>query len=499
MKTFSKSFLRTAATSVTAAFAWLSLSMLGGCESYVGGNVNVDPTRPSQVSLASLLPSIMLFTSNAQASLGIQTSLYTQHIANQQSGDDDTQAINANDWNGQWSSIYLGALTTADRMVAQATTQQSPYYQAIGKILQAINLGNATDVWENVPFSQAFKGSANLTPSYDPQQQIYQTVNTLLTEALTLLQSPSSNFTPGNEDLIYRGDREKWRRLANSLRARYAIHLNNKGATQAAQAALAALQAGALRANTDDCEFNYTGANTVSPIRASANELSIGRIFVIGIADYYVRRALTGSDPRLPLIARSDRDAVLMTYTGILSGAGAGANNANTYITPSTWYAANPVQIMNFAEVKFIEAEARFIAAGGTATSTGAPAEARQAFVDAVRANMTKMGVAAAAIDTYVQALPAASALKLSDIMGEKYKALFLHSETWVDMRRYDYSTNVYTGFAPPANLNPDFRGRLIQKAIYPSSEQTRNLPAFSANWQTRSDFATDKMWRDRP
>lgn len=458
----------------------------------------MDPTRPAQVSLASLLPSVMLSTSQAQASMGIQTSLWSQHLANQQSGDDDTQTVQPGDWNTPWTNIYLNALTTADRLVSQANTQQSPYYQAIGKILQAINLGNATDVWENVPFSQAFQGSANLTPSYDAQQQIYQTINTLLNDALTLLQASSSNFTPGNEDLIYRGDREKWRRLANSLRARYALHLTNKGAVQAAQTALQALQAGSLRANTDDCEFNYTGANTVSPIRASANELSIGRIFSIVLSDYYVRR-LGANDPRLPLIARTDRDVVLTTFTGAPNGAGAAANGANAYITPSTWYAANPVQIMNFAEVKFLEAEARFVAAGGTPTSTGAPAEARQALVDAVRANLTKLGVAAATIDTYAQALPAATALRLSDIMGEKYKALFLHTENWVDMRRYDYSTNVYTGLALPANHNRDLGGKWIQRAIYPSSEQTRNLPAFAANWQSRLDFAADKMWRDRP
>jgi hypothetical protein len=149
--------------------------------------------------------------------------------------------------------------------------------------------------------------------------------------------------------------------------------------------------------------------------------------------------------------------------------------------------------------LKFIEAEARFLAAGGTRTSVGVSPEVRQAVIDGVRANMTKMGVATAAIDTYVQALPAASAMKLSDIMGEKYKVLFLHPETWTDIRRYDYSPDVYTNLALPANHNPDLRGRPIQRGIYPTSEQTLNRTVFAANWQSRADFFADKMWRDRP
>jgi hypothetical protein len=480
--------------------ALCSMLITTSCENYIGGNVNVDPTRPAQVSLASLLPTIQLFTADAQARIGLQTSLWTQQMAMQQAGDDDTHITQGGDWNAAWSSIYLSALTTADRLMTQAGNQQSPYYQAIGKILQAINLGNATGAWENVPFSQAFQGSNNLTPGYDRQQQIYQTINTLLTDALTLLQAPSSNFTPANEDLIYRGDRERWRRLANSLRARYALHLINKGSARAAQDALAAIQAGVLRSNADDCEFSYAQANTVSPIRQQANEVTIGRIFVgiVAVAEYYITR-LGASDPRLPLLMRSDRDVPLTTYIGIRSGAGAAATGANAYISPSTWYASNPIQIMNYAEVKFLEAEARFIAAGGTRTSSGAPMEARQALVDAVRANLTKLGVPAAAIDTYLQTIPAATALRLSDIMGEKYKALFLHPEMWVDVRRYDYSPDVFTGLALPQNHNPDLRGRPIQRGIYPTSEQTRNQAVFAQNWQTRPDFLAEKMWRDLP
>jgi len=474
---------------------------LSSCNSYL--DVNTDPTRPSsdQISLSALLPSIQVFTADAHARVSLSgAALWSQHLANQQSGDDDTHNTSGTDWNAAWSTIYLSALTNADRMVKLGVTQNNPHYQGVGKILQAINLMYATDIWENVPYSQAFRGSEVFTPQYDNQQQIYGTLSTLLREAVQLLQTP---LPPGAEplsgDLVYNGNVDNWRRLANTLLARHALHLSAKGAQQAGQAALQFLQAGSIATNAGDAQFAYTGGVTpFSIFRQNANELTIGRIFTVVIANYIVSQMNTINDPRLPLIARGERDNVLTTYTGAINGAGAAANGANTYMTPSTWYAANPVQLVTFSEAKFLEAEARFLAAGGTASSTGAPAEARTALVDAVRANMTKMGVAATAIDTYLQRIPPAAMLKLSDIMMEKYRALFLHPEVWVDMRRYNYDVNVYIGLQLPQNHNPDLRGRWIQRGIYPQSEQARNQTAFTANWQSRPDFLAEQMWRDR-
>jgi hypothetical protein len=56
--------------------------------------------------------------------------------------------------------------------------------------------------------------------------------------------------------------------------------------------------------------------------------------------------------------------------------------------------------------------------------------------------------------------------------MREKYVALFLHPETWVDARRYNYS---YANMTIPANLNQDLGGEFIRRLGYPDSETQRN------------------------
>lgn len=489
-----------------AAFAIIAFTAFG-CEDYIGGNTNIDPTRPAQVDLRTMLPAIQLSSANAYYSVGINTSQWTQQMSSIQQGASDTHIPTG--LGNAWTEVYLDALTNADRMVKQANAQRSPYYEGAGKIMQAINLGLATDAWENVPYSQAFKGSENLFPTYDRQEQVYAAIQTLLNEAIELLRRPNNNadlavgaqFT-NRGDIVYGGTAASWIAVANALRARYAIHLTAKGATAAAQNALTALNAGALTSNAQDFQFPYANARTPSPYLALANQTVVNSTFTVLFGEYYVSKMSSGSprvpDPRLPIIAgASNGGALPLPPVGGTSGAGSGTAG-RPFITPNSWFPRNPIQIITFAEQKFIEAEARFLAAGGTETSTGAPAEARTALLDAIRANMQKYGVATADITAYTDRIPAAAQIRLSTIMEEKYKALFTHPEIWVDMRRYAYNTNVYTGLALPENHNPEAGGKWIQRAQYPLSEQNRNREAYQANWGTARDFFTTVMWRDR-
>lgn len=481
--------------------------LASGCENYIGGDTNIDPTRPAAVDLRTMLPALQWYAANAHYSVGVNSALWTQQMSNIQQGASDTHIANA--LGNAWSEIYLDGLTNADRMVKQAKTQNSPYYEGAGKIMQAINLGLAADTWENVPYSQAFKGSENLFPTYDKQEQVYTTIQTLLNEGIELMRRPNNNtdlpagaqFT-NRGDIVYGGTAASWIAAANALRARYAIHLTAKGSATAAQNALTALNAGALTNNAQDFQFSYTNARTPSPYLALANQTVLNSTFTIVFGEYYVSKMSSGSprvaDPRLPIIGgASNGGALPLPPVGGVSGAGSGTGG-RPFITPNSWFSRNPIQVITYAEQKFIEAEARFLAAGGTETSTGAPAEARAALVDAIRANMQKYGVAAADITAYIDRLPAAAQIRLSTIMEEKYKALFTHPEVWVDMRRYAYSANVYTDLTLPQNHNPEANGKWIQRALYPTSEQTRNREVYQANWGTARDFFTTVMWRDR-
>ncbi|MCF8380570.1 MAG: SusD/RagB family nutrient-binding outer membrane lipoprotein [Bacteroidales bacterium] len=64
----------------------------------------------------------------------------------------------------------------------------------------------------------------------------------------------------------------------------------------------------------------------------------------------------------------------------------------------------------------------------------------------------------------------------LQYIMTQKYIALALHPETWVDMRRMDYDSLIYPGLVQPQFLNPIFGpGEWIRAMVYEYNEENRN------------------------
>jgi hypothetical protein len=104
------------------------------------------------------------------------------------------------------------------------TGNENPQARGAGKVLLAYALGSATDVWGDIPYTEAFKGNDALKPKYDTQQSIYTVINTLLTEAIADLSTANTAnaipFGSSSNDLIYNGSISKWIAAAHSLRAR---------------------------------------------------------------------------------------------------------------------------------------------------------------------------------------------------------------------------------------------------------------------------------------
>lgn len=468
------------------------MSLLTSCSDYL--DINTDPNRVSEAALSTQLTGCMTSSASAQYSAAFTLSQITQHLAAAaaNSGSDihgETRLA------GAWSTIYLGMANMND-LIKLANSRQSPHYAGIGQVLLAYNLGTATDIWGDVPFSQAFDITKTFYPAYDAQQSVYQNVQKLLDDAIVNLNTTSSVFVPRTDDLIFGGDLAKWRRLANSLKARYAIHLTKKGANAAATATLAALNAGAMTANADDMQVGYN-ATIVNPWHSIALGNNTGN-FTVRHSEQ-LADAMNGTtygvwDPRLPIIAGA-RAGVTNTWKGNVNGTGAGGT---LDFLATTWHSTQtaPIVMMTFAEQKFIEAEARFLANGGTASSVGTTAEAYNAYLAGITANLTKLGVADTARTRYLaapQVAVGAANLTLAHIMTEKWKALFIQAEAWVDMRRYDYATTIYKDLALPTGHTLALGGQWIRRAEYPLDEFSRN----GEQVRKAQKFPTVKMWWD--
>jgi len=85
-----------------------------------------------------------------------------------------------------------------------ATKQNSSAHLGMAKIMMAQNLSLTTNLWGDVPYSEAFKGN-NLTPKFDSARQLHNQCITLLDEGIAELRKtptvavvPAADFMHGN-------------------------------------------------------------------------------------------------------------------------------------------------------------------------------------------------------------------------------------------------------------------------------------------------------------
>ena len=129
-----------------------------------------------------------------------------------------------------WNEVYLYILPNLEIIKEKAEDQGAKHYGAIADIVKAMNIGFATDCWDNIPYSEATQSLENSYPKFDTQESIYTEVFSLLNSSIAALEATDdSNINLGNEDLIYEGDKGKWLRLAYTLKARFELRLVKKG------------------------------------------------------------------------------------------------------------------------------------------------------------------------------------------------------------------------------------------------------------------------------
>jgi hypothetical protein len=390
-------------------------------------------------------------------------------------------------------------------------------------------LGIATDSYDNIPYSDALQGSANLTPTFDNQQVIYDEIFALLDNAISALEgTDSSGFPVGSEDIVYGGDMDKWLRAAYTLKARYQLHLSKiNGSVTAGNNALASIANG-FSSNADDFQIYYNESNLnpwyAREVKAKEtgndhDKISDQLVSLMDGTSYPFENIHTDTiitndiipfdpinndstfiftmDPRLPEYAETDDgSAKFKGYVNGGDGLSGDGSNGNTDFKSEGFYtnAEAPITLITYAEAMFIKAEATLLAAGGDETTVGISIDGYNAYIEGIMANMAKLGLNGSAYINDNTIDIGEGALMLHNIMREKYIANFLNPETYVDLRRYNFSPMVFTDLELRADHNEgDFPGEWFRRAVYPNSEVLRNPENVTANQQE----PTAPVWWD--
>ncbi|MGN6210907.1 SusD/RagB family nutrient-binding outer membrane lipoprotein [Parafilimonas sp.] len=428
-----------------------------GCKKFL--DINDDPNNPLAVSESLILSpaEVTLSTSIVGGYNGTITAYWMQQISlNQAPPNNESYFITDADVNNTWNFyMYPNVLKNLHDMINMAEAQQHNQYAAIGKTLMAYSLAITTDVWGDVPYSEAFQVPENLTPKYDAQEDIYKGIQDLLDSAIYYTNQTPSEVAPGTDDYIYGGDMDKWKKFAYMLKARFYLRLTNApGYTASTQAdlALSALANG-FSSNDDNAFVPYTGASSAENpwyenTLPGAGGVVLGKTFVDSLK--------IKNDPRLPIIAAKNKDG---EYAGRQAGIDA-VPDPNIYSSLNTFYggylplnednsagAGAPLFLATYAEQLFIKAEATFYKNGAIA--------AEPIYRQAIAAHMDMLGVSGADAAAYISSRPALTAGNaLENIINEKFVADFLSLETYNDWRRTGYphlalAENAYVDYIP--------------------------------------------------
>ena len=216
---------------------WLALILtVTNCESYIGGDTNIDPNKTNDASLNTLTPTILFFSANSTQSAASISSSYIQQIGSLVASGTDSHLRSTFD--GVWVNLYLNIIPNANAMIKKANSTNSPHYSGLAKVVIAYNLGLATTLWENIPYKSSDNQLKDFAPKYDTQEEVYKDIQRLLNEAITELSATESLFKPGTYDIVYRGNIGNWLKTAQTLKARYLLHTAKKTGAAAAYPAI---------------------------------------------------------------------------------------------------------------------------------------------------------------------------------------------------------------------------------------------------------------------
>jgi hypothetical protein len=441
------------------------------CKKGLLEGVNDDPNSPLTVTPRVLLP-------GAEGSLAYSqggdverfTSIMVQNITgfSRQFGGYQNYSFTEEDFNNLWYNLYAATMENFKTIVNIDTANPGFYtiYGGIAKIQLAYTLGMTTDLWGDIPYNDAFLGNANLTPAYQPQQEIYDTIQSLLTQGIDeLTNDPGTDLdVPTDNDFIYSGDVPSWIAFAHALKARFYLHLTkvdgNNGAT-AAQQALDEINAGGV-ISTAAYPFSATGQSPWYQYITQRDDITYSAE-EDGVGNTLTNTMSSRGDPRYPVYIDVNGDFFGVGYLNAFFG-----NDASS------------VYLMTTSEQYFIEAEAKL--------RLDDQAGAQSALINAINEDFTMLGLnpgdsaETAYVATYATLTGDFNA-DLQTIITEKWIANYLHPESWVDYRRTGY----------PA-LTPNSGSEIPRRFIYPTDERLYNPNSINQN----SDMFQPRLWWDQ-
>ncbi|WP_282178820.1 SusD/RagB family nutrient-binding outer membrane lipoprotein [Maribacter stanieri] len=360
-------------------------------------------------------------------------------------------------------------------------------YEGPARIMKAYMAAGLTDLFGDVPYSEAFKGDTEtVTPVYDSQESIYMYENGVfdnLDKGIAAIEN-YTGIIALEGDILYNGDLEGWIRFANSLKIKYLMRVSGK-IDVAAKLQTIVAEGNFIEENSENAIFNFTDGEP--------NNFRLARLRIGDFNNYVLSETMDEiltdlNDPRIDRLYRPFANSTDGGHNGLLNGidASEGVSLAD-YSLLGTIFRENTglldANFMTSMETHFLLAEA-----------------AQKGLITADTETLYNTGVTQAfdywQVDLPADYLTVDAALDdgnpLENIITQKWIANSINGyEGWVEYRR--------TGFPQLKTISASLNNNLIPiRMPYPSEEEALNSVNYTtASNNTESNSINVPVWWD--
>jgi len=204
--------------------ALLAVNLLSGCQRlFEEPAIQSNPNAVTDVDVATLLAGTLLGVSFLHEDTDVRiASMWAGELNGLSRAHQGFAQYIVSSQSFTWSPLYPVA-GQARLIQTKADAVGDKWTKGVGQVLEALVIAKATDLYGDVPYSQAFDDVAYPTPVFDKQTDVYTALHTTLDNAIQNL-SASSGLAFTSQDFIYKSDVTKWRAAANTLKARLYLH-----------------------------------------------------------------------------------------------------------------------------------------------------------------------------------------------------------------------------------------------------------------------------------
>ena len=292
-------------------FAIASVFALGLTSCGDFGDTNIDPEHLNEGNV----PMAMLFTNGQHQSLGtdwdiwrnscIHASQWIQHMTSIQWWEDYGRYT----WSDAYSGAYWDTYSGDRGAMRDITTAYDSWKDAdgmaldwnIARVMRVYAFSKMTDLYGDIPYSQAGRPGEYSYPEYDTQESIYKSMLQELDEAQANLNSGVAQMKA--HDVYFQGDAASWKRFANSLMLRLAMRLVKVDEATAKSYAAKAVSNGLITSNDQNVKLDHPGGVTTNDSSEPFAKINAHEDKEFFLSKTFVDILKSSSDPRLALIA----------------------------------------------------------------------------------------------------------------------------------------------------------------------------------------------------